>query len=148
MELTYENMKEFMEDYFSYFNKYFQNFDPCQKMGKFWTDDFKLIAHFRRAGRSSPIKLASGNEFRNMLAKVHQVVSETLTLRDIVIDKRKKKVAVLLHSQKKVRATGKLHEFIGIGIYQLCLDKDGKIKFKSLNICVDNPKNLTSLWAY
>jgi hypothetical protein len=148
MELIYENMQKFMENYFSYFNKYSQNFDPCQKMGKFWAKDFKLTAYFSRNNRSSSIKLTSGNEFRDMLAKVHQVMSEILTVRDIVIDKKKKKVAVLLHSQKKVRATGKLYEFTGIGIYQLCLDKDDTIKFKSLDLCVDNPKNLTSLWAY
>jgi hypothetical protein len=148
MELSYENMKEFIENYFNYFNKYSQNFDPCQKMGKFWADDFKLTAYLHRKDRSSPIKLTSGKEFRNMLAKVHQLVSESLTLRDIVIDRKKKKVAVLLHSQKKVRTTGEQHEFTGIGIYQLCLDKDDEIKFKSLDLCVDNPKNLTSLWAY
>jgi hypothetical protein len=144
MELTYETIEKFMQEYYDYFNMYSQNFDPYQKMDKFWTEDFKLTAYFHRKDKPSPIKLRNGIEFnRDIVTQVHRMPNESIIPLDIIIDDENKKVAVLLRIQTEVQATGKQHDFTGIAIYQLCLDKDDVIKIKSIDLCVDNPEGFS-----
>ncbi len=148
MEITYDEMKRFMESYFEAYNQYSQTKETIHKMDDYWGEDFKSAAYFKRSTGPSPIVNTSGSSFRDMIASVHEVMEEYLLPQDIIIDERRKKCSVFLHIKKVVIKTGAEHEFTGIANYKIGFDENNKLKLKSLDICVDDPEGLTGLWHY
>ena len=148
MKLTYENMKKFMVKYFKYYNKYSQDLETCYKMKEFWPEKFKATAYYHRKNGPFPIVCSNGTDFLNIIVQMHQKLEEVLTPLDIIIDEKRKKIGATLSIKKKSRKTGEQYDFTAIAIYQLGLDEENTIKIESLDICVDDPEGITSIWQY
>ena len=148
MQLGYEEMKVFMEKYFDYYNRYSQNSETIYKMDEFWGMGFKSTAYFYREDGPSPILHHSGPDFRDMICEVHKKIGERLIPRDMIIDVKSSKVSVLLGIEKEVKKNGMKSSFVALAHYKIGFGEDKKPTLLSLDICVDNPKELTGLWHY
>ena len=143
MELTYENMKAFMENYCKDYSQWCNDSESISKLDQYWAPDFVSIAYMHLEGIPYPFVLGNRKEFKAFIRKGHVEIWETLVPVEIIIDERSNKAVTLIKIEKKERSSGKVFVSDAMALYELILDEQKEIKVKSLKIFTDDVKKLT-----
>jgi hypothetical protein len=128
MEMTYENILEFMQKYFPFYSDYGQDPATAERMKDFYAPDFMFTGY---VGRPEPLVFPSLDAFLAFDVS-HPSSYERLIPEDMTIDERRKTVFVIIKFEFIDRKTGEvLVVERGTTQYQLVLDENGDIKIKS-----------------
>jgi hypothetical protein len=128
MELTYESMVKFMEEYFPVYSEYGQDPATAHRLNDYYTPDFVLTGY---VGFPEPLVYTSRDAFLAFDVS-HPSSYERLTPEDMTVDERRKTVFVIIKLEFIDRKTGEvLVKERGATQYQLVLDQNDRIKVKS-----------------
>lgn len=127
MEFNYDDVIQYMKNYFDTFNKYGQHPDTIHRMDDYFAPDFNFLPYV------ATIQPVSGREEWYKVLLSHPSGFEKLTPHDIIFDERQKVVVVLIKAEISDSKTGELlvtkHYFAR---YPLVLDENNTIKIKEL----------------
>ena len=127
MELTYDNIIEFMKEYFPAYNANAQNPETIHRMYDYFAPDLEFIPYVAGLEHTT-----SRDEFLGIMSS-HPSSYETITADDVFIDERKKVVVVLARTEVVDRNTGEVVVRKSyLPRYQLALDENNTIKIKQL----------------
>jgi hypothetical protein len=144
MELTYDNIMDFMKRYFEAYSTIAQNPMTTHQMREFYSPDFKLIQYF-------PRHAVSGLELFLEMSSSHPGIQETLRPEYIMVDDRQKKAVVYLRAEFVIKATGEIVSEMTSAHYHLKLDDKDTIKIKELILFQAYPepgkKGIVELYA-
>jgi hypothetical protein len=128
MELTYDSIVKWMQDYFKAYSTYGQDPKTVHRMNDYFTPDLEFIPYI--AALRGPI--TSRDDFLHVTTS-HPSWYETLTPEDITVDE-KRKVAVILFKLEVIdRKTGEVVvKKRALSHYQLVLDEKNTIKIKRI----------------
>lgn len=129
MELTYQNMVKFMEEYLPVFSEYGQDPATASRMNDYFAPDVEFTGY---VGLPEPLVFTSRDDFL-AFDVAHPSSYERLTPLDLIVDEQRKVVVAVLKFDFIDRKTGELLvEERGVTQYQLDLDENGAIKIKKL----------------
>jgi hypothetical protein len=129
MELTYEAIVGFMEEYFPVYSEYGQDPATAHRMHDYYAPDFVFTGY---VGYPEPVVYPSAEAFVEFDVS-HPSSYERLTPEDMTVDERRKVVSVIIKFEFIDRTTGRvLVEEQGVSHYHLVLDDSGAIKIKRL----------------
>jgi hypothetical protein len=130
MELTYDNILEFMEEYFPVFSNLGQDPATVHRMEEFFAPD--LVFTGWMGFPEGQLVYPDRQAFLDFDVS-HPWAFERLTPLDMTIDERRGTVFAMIRFEFVDRETGKvLVEELGNALYHLALDQDGAIKIKKL----------------
>jgi hypothetical protein len=132
MEMTYDNIMQWMKEYFEVYSTYGQKPESARRMHDYFAPDLKFIPYIAPIGGPAG-GFKSRDEFLHV-AVSHPSWYEKLLPVDISIDERKKTVVVLFNME--VVDTKKNQAVItrsAMARYQLALDENETIKIKSIH---------------
>ena len=131
MELTYESIQKWMEEYFETYNKYAQHPDTVHHMDRFFAPDMEFIPYV--ATLKDPKGMVNSREDFYQILAGHPTSYETFVPEDIVIDDKRGVVVVLLRVQVFDSETNEvLLKKSYLPWYQLILDEEENIKIKTI----------------
>jgi hypothetical protein len=125
MELTYEDMIDFMERYFNAYSAIAQDPKTTHLMRQFLSPDFKVTQYFPRYA-VVPLDLFLE------ISSSHPHFDEKLIPKDLIVDERQKKVAVYLRGEFTMKSTGEHLIQMFSAHYSLALNNEGEIKIQDL----------------
>jgi hypothetical protein len=129
MEPTYDDIRQFMMDYFVTFNKYGQNPDTIHRMDDYFAPEVEFMPYVAQV-----IKTRGREEFYKVLLS-HPSGFEKLTPEDIVVDEKRKIAVVLIRAEISDSHSGELlvskHYFVR---YPLVLDEHNSLKIEKLQL--------------
>ncbi len=147
MNITYQDIKSFMTQYFEDYSTHAQNRESMSKMDRYWTTDFVPRAYMRLKDGEYPLTCKDRQAWQEFLIEGHLKIIEELVPKEIMIDVETMKATALLNVKKFDRATSKpLCDLDGIGYYNLIVDADGSLKIRSLDFFCGDPAQLGSLY--
>ena len=127
MELTYDSIKKFMQDYFKAYSAYAQNSETINRMYDYFAPDFEFIPYV--AGLEH---FTNRDDFLNKMSS-HPSSYETIVPEDIIIDEKRSVVVVLARAEVVDRKTGKVVVAKRyLPRYYLALDENNTIKIKQV----------------
>ena len=131
MNLTYDDILNWMKEYFTVYSTYGQDPETADRMEDYFAPDLRFIPYI--AGIGGPEGgFFSRDEFIRT-AKSHSAWYEKLTPVDITIDERRKVTAVRFGMEVVNRKTGKVEvKKSAIAHYELILDENNTIKIKTI----------------
>ena len=127
MELTYDSILKYMNEYFETFNTYGQNPDTIHRMDDYFAPDFEFIPYV------AAIAPVAGREEWYKVLLSHPSGYEKLTPEDMVIDEKRKVVVVLIKAEildSKTRELLVTKRYFAR--YPLELDENNALKIKKL----------------
>ena len=140
MELTYLNMKSFMERYFRGYGDWVNSADTIGELDNYYTPDFTSTVYGRLEGMDYPVVRKGRKAFKDSLVHLHANIAETMTPIDIMIDEQRKKAAALVKVEMSHRKTGVQLEVDMVAFYQFCLDENSTIKFENVGVFLSDPE--------
>ena len=127
MELTYDNIMKFMNEYFPAYTAYAQDPKTTHRMYDYFAPDLVFEPYVAGLEHTT-----DRDEFLSIMAS-HPSSYETLIPEEIIIDERRGVVVVLLKTEVVDRKTGKVVVTKNyLPRYQLVLDENDTIKIKKL----------------
>jgi hypothetical protein len=130
VELTYDEVLTFMEEYFPVYSEYGQDPATSQRMHEYYAADFVFTG---RVGYPEPVVYPSAEAFVKFDVS-HPSSYERLTPEDLAIDVKRGIAYATLKFEFIERATGRvLAVERGVSRYQLALDTQGAIKITSID---------------
>ena len=127
MDLTYDNIMQFFQEYFPAYNAYAQDPDTIQEMYKYYAPDLEFVPYV--AGLEH---MTSRDEFLETMSS-HPSSFETIVPEDVIIDEKRAVVAVLAKTEVTDWGTGDvLVKKSYLPRYYLTLDENRDIKIKKL----------------
>ena len=127
MELTYDNLVKWFDEYYAAFNNNAGPLETVPNMEKYFTEDLQFISYILNVKRPDDRE----GLLRTM---VHPGLLEELTPEDIIIDEKRKTVAVILRVQFKEEATGTVFPAKhNCAHYQLIEDSSGEYKIRKIS---------------
>ena len=128
MDLSYDNMVKFMDDYFIDYNRYGGDPKTLPNMYKYWTDDIELHSFTLNAHLDRPFY-----RDRILQAMTHPGLHEEFTPAYYVVDERKKAVVVQMKNQFTEEATGKSYPAKELSVhYYLVQDENQNIRVNKI----------------
>lgn len=129
MEITYEGIVKYMEDYFETFNRHGQHPDTVSRMDEYYAPGFEFVPYVAQ------IKATKGRgEFYRIITS-HPSGYEHLTPLDIVVDMKRLVVVVLIKAEVSDSKTREVlvtkHYFAR---YPLEIDADDTLKIAKLQL--------------
>jgi hypothetical protein len=127
MELTYDNILRFFQEYFPAYNAYAQNPDTTYRMFDYFAPDLEFNPYVHGLEHTT-----SAKEFLDIMSS-HPSSYETIIPEDIIIDEKRAVVCVLSRTEVTDRNTGQVvvkKQYLPR--YQLILDENNTIKIKGL----------------
>jgi hypothetical protein len=129
MELTYDNMVRFMEEYLPAFSEYGQDPATAHRMHAYFSPDVEFTGY---VGLPEPLVFASRDVFLQFDVS-HPSSYERITPLDFTVDEKRKIVFAVLKFEFIDRKTGQLlAEERGVTQYHLGLGDDGTMKIRKL----------------
>lgn len=131
MELTYDSIVKWMEDYFKAYNAYAQNPETVDRMCDYFTPDVNFIPYVDAFG--GPERAVTNRDDFFRMFTGHPAVYEKFEPENIMVDERQKVVVALLKVELFDTKTGEvLVRKSYLPRYQLVLDENNTIKIKSI----------------
>jgi len=131
VELTYDNIVKWMNEYFETYSRYGQEPATAERMNEYFAEDLRFIPFIAPLGGPEG-GFRSRAEFLNQ-AVSHTAWYERLTPLDMTVDERRKAVVVLfnidVYDRKKNQVVVKRN---AIAHYILVLDDKGSPKIKTI----------------
>jgi hypothetical protein len=132
MKPTYNDMVDWMKDYFAAYNAYAQNPETVDRMKDFFTPDVRFIPYISAFGGPANA-VTSRDEFFRMFTG-HPTVYEKFEVEDIAVDNKRMVVVALLDVALFDATT---HEALVrkhyLPRYQLVLDAKGTLKISTIH---------------
>ena len=126
MEFNYENVRKWLEDYFKAFNRYNGDPETVPNMEKYFSPDLQFISYILDVKRPDTREGL-------LMSMLHPGLHEELTPEDIIIDERRKAVAVVLRVQFKEESTGTVFPAKhNCAHYDLAKDENGELNIKKI----------------
>ena len=129
MDLNYDTVVKYMQEYFETFNEYGQSPDTVHRMDDYFAPDFEFNPYV------ADVSPARGREEFYKVIVSHPSGYEKLIPLDIVYDEKRQVVVVLILAEISDSKTGELlvkkHYFAR---YPLVLDENKTIKIKELRL--------------
>jgi hypothetical protein len=129
MELTHENIMDFMKRYFVAYSTLAQNPETNHRMNEYFAPDFEVTLYVY-----APPTAAINREKFLLMSASHPGIQETITPEHIIVDDKQHMAAVLLTGEFTVENTGEIIRQTFSAHYQLGLDEEKNIKLKSLRL--------------
>ncbi len=130
MELTYDNMIKFMEEYFPVYSEYGQDESTVHQMNDFFAPDLVFMGHM--GFPEGPLVYPDRKAFLQFDVS-HPWAFERLIPEDMTVDERRGIVFVIIRFEFVDRKKGQvLVEDRGVTQYHLALDDNDTIKIKKL----------------
>ncbi len=127
MELTYDSIMEFFQEYFPAYNAYAQDPGTTQEMYKYYTPDLEFVPYVDGLEH-----MTSRDEFLSIMSS-HPSSFETIVPQDIIIDEKHAVVCVLAKTEVTDWNTGDvLVKKSYLPRYYLILDENRTIKIKRM----------------
>ena len=144
MNLTYENMLSFMQQYCKDYSQWCNDPESISRLEQYYAPDFATRAYMHLEGKPYPFE-ANLSQFKDFILQSHANIlhEEKVIPLEILIDERKRKAIMLLRVKKTVKASGEVFNFDAMAFYQLALDESSALRIKSLEIITDRPTALT-----
>ena len=131
MELTYDNIVNWMKDYFKAYNAYAQDPRTVERMCEYFTPDVHFIPYVAAFG--GPERAVTNRDDFFRMFTGHPSVYERFEPEDIMVDEKRKVVVALLKVELFDTKTGEvLLRKSYLPRYQLVLDEDNNIKIKTI----------------
>lgn len=128
MQFTYDDIVQYMQDYFETFNTYGQNPDTVHRLDDYYMPDLEFIPYVAQIGGG----VKGREEFYGILLS-HPSGYEKLTPLDIVVDERRLVAVVLIKAEILDSKTGKQlvtkHYFVR---YPLIVDENNTLKITKI----------------
>ena len=129
MELTYDTIVKFMQDYFETFNTYGQDPKTINRLDEYYAPDVEFTPYVAGIGHCD-----SREDFYRVLLS-HPSGYEKLTPEEIVVDERRRAVVVLIKAEISDSQTGEVlvtkRYFV---LYPLELDVNNTLKIKKIQL--------------
>ena len=129
MELTYDMIVKFMQDYFETFNTYGQDPKTINRLDEYYAPDVEFTPYVAGIGHCD-----SREDFYRVLLS-HPSGYEKLTPEEIVVDERRRAVVVLIKAEISDSQTGEVlvtkRYFV---LYPLELDVNNTLKIKKIQL--------------
>ncbi|MCU0288717.1 MAG: hypothetical protein MUF15_20270 [Acidobacteria bacterium] len=145
MESIYEKLKKFITNYCDDYCLYANDEETIHKMNKYWDEDFKAIAYFRRSNGEYPVIYSNRKDFQEFLINSHKIIKDSLKPIDFIIDEKEKKVVTILKIIKTNRITNDKIEIDGMGCYHIVQTEDENFKITRLDFIWDAPDIIKNL---
>jgi len=127
MNLTYDRIAQFVDEYFAAFNAYGQNPDTIRRMDDYFAADFVFNPYI------ATIPKVTGRDDWYRVLLSHPSGIERLTPEDVVIDERRGAFVAQIKTDVIDRDTGEvLVTKRYLARYPLVVGSDGKIRIRSL----------------
>jgi hypothetical protein len=127
MDITYENITSWFDDYFKAFNKNSGPLETVPNMQRYFTPDLEFWA-YNMAGAERP----SSRE-QLLMTMVHPGLHEELTPREYIVDLKRLVIVVQFQLQFNDAASGKEWQAKQASAhYHMILDKDNNLKIKKI----------------
>jgi hypothetical protein len=146
MEMTYLNMKSFMERYFRGYGDWVNSTDTIDELDNYYTSEFTSTVYGRLDGMDYPLVRKGRQTFKDSLVRLHADIAEEMTPIDIWIDEQRKKATALVKVKMANRKTGARLEVDMAAFYELCLDKHDTIKFASVGVFLSDPERAMTFY--
>jgi hypothetical protein len=131
MALTYDNIVEWMKEYFRVYSTYGQDAKTVQRMNDYFAPDLRFIPYIAALGGPQG-GFHSRDEFLSKAAS-HPSWYEKLTPEVITVDEKRKVVVVLFNINVINRKTGETAtKKEAMSHYELVLDKNNTLKIKTI----------------
>ena len=128
MESNYNEIKQFMQNYFKDFSAYAQDPRTTHRMDEFFAPDIEFIPYTAEA--LAPV--SGRDNFLNIMTS-HPSIKEWIEPEDIVIDEKRKIAVTLLKARlldaKTEEILGEKHYF---PLYELIEDQNNMLKIKRI----------------
>lgn len=129
MELTYDNIVQYMKDYFEAFNKYGHDSETIHRMNDYYAPDLEFFPYVAGIGHTT-----RRDDFLRILLS-HPSSLEQLTPEDIAIDERRKVAVVQIKAVISDSKTGEVLVTKRYYVrYPLVLDENNTIKIKEVKL--------------
>ncbi len=142
MEMNYDTMHEFIENYCKDYSLYANDVETMAKMDRYWAPDFISTAYFHMPGEEYPLVHNSRKIFQEFLISGHRRIKDKLVPMQIVVDEKQQKVVVQLLIIKEERDTGITLKIDGTAWYKLAQNAEGSIEIKSLDFFWEVPDHI------
>jgi hypothetical protein len=146
MELSYESMKAFMENYFEVYSANSNSDETIERLDEVYTANFTSVAHVHIEGKKYPFTRIGREEFKRSLVLGHTRMTEKLVPKKLIIDEKQKTAGILLTIENTIRETGEKHTFDALTFYKLSTRENDKIKIEKLEIFFDDPDRLNRIY--
>jgi hypothetical protein len=128
VEITYETIVKFMQDYCKDFVAYAQNPETVYYMHQYFAPDVEFIPYTAEA--LAPVK---GRDRFLHIMTLHPSVKESIEPEDIIVDEKRRMVVLLLDAKLLDAKSGKLlGEKYYFPLYQLVVDENNTLKIKRI----------------
>jgi hypothetical protein len=129
MELNYDSMVKFMDEYMPVFSDFGQDPATVHRMNDYYAPDMEFLGY---VGFPEPLGFSGRDEFL-AFDVAHPSSYERLTALELSVDEKRKVVVAVQKFEFIDRKTGDvLVEERGVTQYHLGLDENGMIKIKKL----------------
>ena len=140
-----EKIRAFFENYMKDYNRYAQEEATITKAEKYWDPKIRARAFIKMSDGTYPIVCNGLDEWKVYLINSHKDITEETTIKEMVIDTKDLKAALVLDIKKFDRKTGELKQvFDGLGLYRLSKQKD-KLKIRELDFYCGDSGGFTHL---
>jgi len=127
MDLSYDSVMKFFEEYFPAYNAYAQDPETIYRMYDYFAPDFEFIPYVAGLEHTT-----TRDEFLGIMSS-HPTSYETITADDVFYDERSHTAAVLARTEVVDRNTGEVVvKKSYLPRYHLVLDENDTIKIKGL----------------
>lgn len=140
-----EKIRAFFENYMKDYCRYAQEEETIDHAEKYWDIKIRARAFMKMADGTYPIVCDGRDQWKEYLIKSHIDITEETTIKEMVIDIKDLKAALVLDIRKYDRKTKELKQvFDGLGLYRLTKQKD-KLKILELDFYCGDPGGFTHL---
>jgi hypothetical protein len=146
MEMSYTNMKSFMERYFRGYGDWVNSASTIAELDDYYTPEFTSTVYGRVNGMDYPLVRKGRQTFKDSLVRLHAGIAEEMTPVDIWIDEQRKKATALVRVKMTNKKTGEKLEVDMAAFYQLCLDERHTIKFASVGVFLSDPERAMTFY--
>ena len=131
MKPTYNDVIEWMQEYFAAYNAFAQNPDTVHRMSKYFTEDVRFVPFISDFGGPEHAVTSRDDFFRMFIG--HPTVYEKFEVEDIAVDERRMIAVALLkvalYDSKTEEVLLRKHY---LPRYQLVLDETGALKISTI----------------
>ncbi len=143
MDLTYDYISKWFDDYFEDVRRYQGNLETVPNLKKYFTTDLELMMH---TAPTSPLRMSRD---ALLMSFVHPGLQEDITPRHYAVDLRQMIIAVLFEINFSDKLSGnKWPALQASAHYQLIVDEDKFLRIKRIDYWTQMlPADLFEFWA-
>ncbi len=143
LKANQRKIESFMKNYYNAYNNLAQDFETIDMMDEYWAPEFQVVIYFPFPEYPT-LDLQTWKMF---LAQGHLTVKETLIPTETVIDTKNMKATSKLKVKHTERNNNELVVALdGVGIYDLKVDGNNKLKIVKMQFFCSDPMALMELY--